>query len=103
MAQFELNIYGKDDEIIKKFQTDKVRWGFYLQALKVQEEIEGANAAVQFELINGFIKKLFPEITDADLDNADSQDVLNTFTQLLRKANAIKGAEPKNSTGAVAE
>ena len=32
MAQFELNIYGKDDEIVERYATDRVRWGIFLQA-----------------------------------------------------------------------
>lgn len=37
MAQFELNIYGENDEIINKFETDKVRWGIYMEAVNISE------------------------------------------------------------------
>lgn len=92
MALFELNIYGKDDEIIKRFETDKVRWGVYLQAAELQENLTGAPTAEKFKKISAFVKKIFPDLTDADLDNADSADVLNTFTQLINKANGIKAS-----------
>ena len=35
MAQFELNTYGKDDEILNTFATDRVRWGVFMQALEL--------------------------------------------------------------------
>ena len=93
MALFELNIYGKDDEITKQFATDKVRWGVYLQATELEESIKDASVSEKFRKISAFVKKIFPDLTDADLENADSDDVLNTFTQLLKKANGIKAAD----------
>jgi hypothetical protein len=98
MAQFELNIYGNNDEIVKRFETDKVRWGVFMQALEVADELEKKSAAEQFALINKFVKKIFPELTDADLENADIDDVMNTFKQLLAKAGKIGGS--KNAVGA---
>lgn len=98
MAQFELNIYGNNDEIVKRFETDKVRWGVFMQALEVADELETKSAAEQFALINKFVKKIFPELTDADLENADIDDVMNTFKQLLSKAGKIGGS--KNAVGA---
>lgn len=97
MAQFELNIYGKDDEITKQFATDKVRWGIFMQALELSDGLEEKTAAEQFKLINAFVKKIFPDLTDADLENADYEDVLNTFKQLLNKANKIGGGNSKNA------
>lgn len=101
MAQFELNIYGKNDEIINRFETDKVRWGVFMQALELSEGLEKKSAAEQFKLINSFVKKIFTDLTDADLDNADYNDVLNTFKQLLQKANEIGTGDKKNGQGAV--
>lgn len=98
MAVFELNIYGKDDEIINTFTTDKVRWGVFLQALEVQEGMEKLSPAEQFDTINRFVKKIFPELTDKDLENADIDDVMNTFRQLINKANKL-GGKSKNVPG----
>lgn len=92
MAQFELNIYGNNDEILKTYATDRVRWGVYLQALELQEKIAGKSAAEQFRLINVFLKKIFPDLTDEDLEFADYDDVMNTFKQLINKSNAIGGS-----------
>lgn len=96
MAQFELNIYGNNDEIVKQFATDKVRWGVFMQAFELQDEIENMSQAEQFGMINKFVKKIFPELTDKDLENADIDDVMNTFKQLLNKANKIGGGNSKN-------
>lgn len=99
MAAFELNIYGKDDVIIKTHATDKVRWGVFLQALEVQESLASKTPAEQFDIINRFVKKIFPDLTDKDLENADIDDVMNTFKQLINKANKI-GGNSKNAIGA---
>lgn len=97
MALFELNIYGKDDEIIKRFETDKVRWGVYLQATELEESMGHSSAVEKFKAVSAFVKKIFPEMTDEDLDNADADDVLNTFKQLIKKANGIQGIKNSNS------
>lgn len=96
MAQFELNIYGNDDEILKTYKTDRVRWGVFMQALELQEGLSEKSAAEQFKLINAFIKKIFPDLSDADLEKADSDDIVNTFSQLIHKSNSI-GIKSKNA------
>lgn len=99
MAQFELNIYNDDDEIVKTHATDRVRWGIFMQALELQESLNDKTAAEQFEAVNTFVKKIFPALTDAELECADADDVLNTFKQLITKANKI-GGNSKNAVGA---
>lgn len=93
---YELNIYGNNDEILKTFGTDRIRWGVLMEALKIKEDID---AGGQFEIINNFLKKIFPEITDEDLANADYEDVINTFIQICNKAASINGATEKNAIG----
>lgn len=99
MAQFELNIYDENDEVVKRFETERVRWGIFMQALELEESLKGANTRDMIAAINQFVKKIFPAITDTDIENADVDDVLNTFQQLLRKASKI-GGNPKNGVGA---
>lgn len=96
MAQFELNIYGNNDEIVKTYATDKVRWGVFMQALELQDSLTDKSAAEQFKLINAFVKKIFPDLTDAELECADADDIVNTFKQLLHKSGAI-GVSSKNA------
>ena len=99
MAQFELKIYDENNEVVKHFETDVVRWGIFIQALELEESLKGASTGKMICSINEFIKKIFPAITDEDLDNADVDDVMNTFKQLLAKAGKI-GATSKNVLGA---
>lgn len=99
MAEFELNIYGNDDEILKTYSTDRVRWGIFMQALELSDGLEEKSAVEQFNSINLFVKKIFPDLTDAELENADTNDVMNTFKQLINKARKI-GGNTKNATGA---
>lgn len=99
MAQFGLNIYGENDEVVKRFETDRVRWGIFVQALELEESLKGANARDMITAINEFVKKIFPNLTDADLNDADVDDVMHTFMQLLAKAKKI-GVNSKNAGGA---
>lgn len=96
MARFELNIYGADDEILKTFATDKVRWGVFLQALELQGELEQLPENEQFKAVTEFVKNLFPNMTNADIANADYEDVLNTFVQLINMADGV-GGKSKNA------
>ena len=99
MAQFELNIYGENDEIVKKYETDVVRWKVFMQALEFYNGKEGRTAEEQFAGINSFVKMIFNALTDEELENASVDDVLNTFNQLIVKARKIGGAA-KNPAGA---
>lgn len=99
MAQFELNIYGENDEVTKRFETERVRWGIFVQALELEESLKSAAAQDMISAINEFVKKIFPNLTDEDLENADVDDVMNTFKQLLAKAKKI-GVASKNGVGA---
>ena len=99
MAQFELNIYGASDEVVKRFETERVRWGIFVQALELEESLKRASAQDMISAINEFVKKIFPDLTDEDLNNADVDDVMNTFKQLLAKAKKI-GISTKNVAGA---
>lgn len=99
MAAFELRIYGEDDKIIKTFATNNVRWGVFLRAVGIQEEMDGKSADEQVVMVNDFVNMLFPNLTENELKNADAQDVMNLFWQLVRKANQI-GKSSKNALGA---
>lgn len=88
---FELNIYGNDDEIIKKYHTAHVRWGIFTDAIKLHEEIGSKNAEEQLAAVSGFMKKIFVGLTDEELQLADAFDVFNTFRMIVNKANSING------------
>lgn len=99
MAQFELNIYDEKDEIVKKHETERVRWGVFLQALELEQALKSATPQDMISAVNEFVKKIFPALTDEELANADVDDVLNTFRQLINKARKI-GGSAKNAAGA---
>lgn len=90
---FELNIYGKDDEIVKTYGTNHIRWGVFIQAVQLQEKLKDADTATQFEEISNFVLRIFDGMTAEEIKNADGFDVMNVFTQLVNKAKKIKGSE----------
>lgn len=96
MAQFELSIYGKDDELLKKYETNVVKWAIFVQAVDLHEKIEKMKLTEQMEAIGGLLKSLFIGLTDEELECADYKDIMNTFTQIVSLANGIlKGNSKK--------
>lgn len=93
MAKFELSIYGENDEVLRKFETDHVRWGVFLQAVKLQEAIKDKSAAEQLLAASQIVKSIFVGMTDEDLERADGADVINTFKQLTAAAQGIDGSK----------
>lgn len=91
MAQFELNIYNDENEIVKKYETDVVKWGVLLKALDFAESKEKRTARQYYDGVNDFVKMIFKGLTDEELENTSIDDVTNTFKQLINKAKAIHG------------
>ena len=75
MAKLELNIYGKNDEIINVYKTDRVRWGLLIAARELNEKMKDYDDAERFIAVNDFAKEIFIDLTDEDLKNADAADV----------------------------
>lgn len=96
MAKFELPIYGENDEILKTYKTDHIRYGLLEDAIKMQEENKGTDTDSQLKIIKPFVKRIFKGITDEDLEDADVFDIINSFNQLVSLANGLSGN--KNST-----
>lgn len=95
--ELKLNIYGENDEIIKEYSTSHIRWRLFTDAIKLNDEIKGADPATQIEAIGGFIKRIFIGLTDEELELADVGDVFNTFNMVISKAKSIKGGAGKNA------
>ena len=91
MAKFELNIYGKDDEIIKKYETEHIRFGVLITALEINEK--KLNAKEQFEAVGRVLKSVFAGLTDEELKLADTGDIFSTYAQVLRQAGNINGSD----------
>lgn len=92
MARFSLNIYGNNDEIIKTYETEHVRFGVLMQALEISEK--NLDNAEKLKAAMTIVKALFNGLTDEDLSNADTGDVLALFIQVTRMSDLL--AVPKN-------
>lgn len=94
--KFELSIYGENDEVIKKFETDHVRWGVLLKAVKLQETLKDKTEIEQLQVVSEFVKSIFVGLTDEDVEKADAGDIFNTFKQLINSVKAINSGDSKN-------
>lgn len=99
MAKYELKIYGENDEIVKEYGTDNIPWGFYLEAVKAADDMQEMTVTEQFDMINGFVKRMFIGLTDDELEHASGDDVMNVFQQLMRKARSIGGGKNAQAAG----
>lgn len=97
MAKFELNIYGENDEIIKKYATDHIRYGVLMQALELEEQTADKPVAEQIKAANAIVKRVFHGLTDEELMLADVGDVLNTYAQVTKQAENIGGADAEKN------
>lgn len=89
MAKFELTIYGENDEIIKTYETDHIRWGIFTKALAMQKDIEKKSVEEQLACVGDLIKAVFTGLTDEDLEKADMFDLFNIFSAIIKGANKI--------------
>lgn len=93
MARFELNIYGADDEIIKRYETEHIRYGVLLKALEIVEKVSGMNNADFIKAAQSIVKSVFIGITDDEIEKADVQDVLSTFRQVTNMSSGVNGSK----------
>lgn len=96
MAKFELNIYGKDDEIVKQYATNICPWAIFIRAAELQEEIKNKPAIEQMNAVGEILKAVFKDLTDEELMAADGLDVMSTFAQIVSGGQKIKGGNSKN-------
>lgn len=96
MAKFELSIYDANDEVIKKYQTNRVRWGILLKAVDLSGKINQKSPEEQLKAVGEILKLIFPDLTDEHLALADYNDVMNTFKQLINSIRTINIDDSKN-------
>jgi hypothetical protein len=91
MAFVELNIYGDNDEILKTFSTNRVRWGLIVKAVELEEKINkpGADMSETITLLNDFVLSVFPSMTQKDVEMADYNDIRNVFKMIGNMSGAI--------------
>lgn len=97
MAKYELTIYGENDVIVKKHETNICPWAVYIQAADMQEQLNGKSAREQMDAVGEILKAVFPSLTNDDLMHADAGDVMNTFVQIVSGGQKIKGGNSKNA------
>lgn len=90
MALVELNIYNDDNEILKTYSTNRVRWGVLCKAVELEEKIEGATPAESVGLISDLMTTIFPSITSDDLALADFNDMQNVFKMVVNMTGHIQ-------------
>lgn len=91
--KFELYIYGKNDEVVKKYGTDHIRYGILEDALELQESTKGQ---LKLESVNALVMRVFKGLTTEELKDADIEEVINLFKQIISLSNGLK---VKNSSG----
>ena len=94
MARFELNIYDDDDNIVKTYKADRVRYGVFMKALKLSDEIKDKDSGEIMTAVNEIVKALFSGLTDEELANADIGDVFSVYRQVMNLSGRLK--TPKN-------
>ena len=96
MANLTLNIYGENDEIIKTYETQHIRWKLFIDAVELNDTIKGQSPKEQLAAVGTFIKSIFSGLTDAEIELADARDIFNVFKMVVGMAQSIKGGEQKN-------
>ena len=91
MALVELNIYGDNDEIIKTFSTNRVRWGLIVKAVELEEKLEDEKTTFrdQVDMLNDFVMSVFPDMSQNDVLMADFNDIKNVFKMISNMAGNI--------------
>lgn len=88
-VKLSLNIYGENDEILKTYETEHIRWRMFTEALRIDDELQDAGTAEQMETIGDFVLSLFVGMTREELELCDIQDVFNVFGMVVKLANKI--------------
>lgn len=92
MAKFVLHIYGENDEIVKEYKTDIVRFGILEDAIKISEETKGGSAEEQLQAITPILQRVFKGLTAEELKDSDLFTVFGVFNQIISLANGLNGA-----------
>lgn len=96
MARFELTIYGKNDEVIKKYETDHLLWGGVLKAAQLKDNIDDLPLEQNLDKICDLFKSLFVGLTDEEFQQVSYDDIFLTFKQIMSSVGSIKGTNKKN-------
>lgn len=91
MSLITLNIYNDDDEIIKTYSTNRIRWGVLVKAVELEEMTKGdENGVESVKAISDLMYSIFPSITPDDLALADFGDMQNVFRMIVNMTGHIE-------------
>lgn len=91
MSLISLNIYNDDDEIIKTYSTNRIRWGVLVKAVELEEMTKGdENGVESVKAISDLMYSIFPSITPDDLALADFGDMKNVFRMVVNMTGHIE-------------
>ncbi len=93
---FKLNIFGKNDEVVKTYQTSKLKYGVIEDMIMLSKEFEGKSSFEQFALMKPVLKNMFEGLNDEELRNVDFLEVLSVFKNLMSIAANGFGVDEKN-------
>lgn len=86
MAKFELNIYGKGDQVVNTYKTDIIRYGVIEDTVSLLEKIEGKSNVEQFKLVKPLVKSVFAGLTDEEMRDTNFTEVMSVFHKLVDEA-----------------
>lgn len=98
MAKFELPIYGENDEIVKEYKTDIVKYGILEDAIKISEETKGKGPTEQLNAVTPILQRVFKGLTAEELKDADLFTVFGVFNQIINLANGLSGTNNKETS-----
>ena len=90
MSLIELNIYNDENEIVKTFSTNRVRWGVIVKAVELQEKTENVSETESVKLISDLMYSIFPSMTADDLAQVDYNDMFNVFRMIVNMTGHIE-------------
>ena len=94
MAKYELTIYDDNNEVIKTAETDVVKFSTLIKVMELNEKLSEMSYLEQMKEITAVVASAFPNLSVNDVENADKDDVINTFRQINRISDGInKGSK----------
>ena len=94
MAKYELTIYDDNNEVVKTGETDIVKFSTLIKVMELNEKLSEMTYLEQLKEITSVVASAFPNLSVEDVQNADKDDVYNTFQQINRISNGInKGSK----------
>ena len=95
MAHVEINTYGANDEIIKTFTTNHIKWGLICRAVEIEEQMNDKElkGTESIKVVNDFILSVFPDMTQSDIEAADIGDIFNVFKMISHMGESINSSK----------